>query len=73
MAGMPEMQEQFPAGACMADIPKNEVPLHGTHAENAGAISGGCLHREFPEKRSARTHKALLFRSPASFERQNRP
>jgi hypothetical protein len=33
MAGMPEMQEQFPAGAYPRTIPKNEM-----HAENAGCI-----------------------------------
>jgi len=27
MAGTPEMQEHFPARACMAEVSKNEIPL----------------------------------------------
>jgi hypothetical protein len=45
MAGTPEMQEQFPAGAWTARHPENEVIWLDRHAGNAGAISGGCLDR----------------------------
>jgi len=51
MAGTPEMQEHFPAGAYLRTIPKNEVPLRGIrwYAGNAGAFSGGCLNGTTPQ------------------------
>src|SRR5258706_2400209 len=42
MAGTPEMQEHFPAGAWMAGMPKNE-----------GALSGWCLDGPTHRKRSS--------------------
>src|SRR4029453_8549922 len=43
MAGMPEMQEQFPAGAWKPTIPKNEMLQE--------QFSGGCLYGPASSKR----------------------
>ncbi|HET7065093.1 MAG TPA: hypothetical protein VFI49_12535 [Rudaea sp.] len=50
---MPEMQEQFPAGAWQATIPNNEALLLARqYAENAGAFFGGCLNGRTPQNES---------------------
>ncbi|HSC13451.1 MAG TPA: hypothetical protein VLC97_20965, partial [Rhodanobacteraceae bacterium] len=65
---MPEMQEQFPAGAWTAQRPGTKVrrkcrsifrrvpgwlnDLTRRYAENAGAIFGACVDGHVPEKRN---------------------
>jgi hypothetical protein len=45
LACMPEMQEQFPAGAWMARQFETKGISVGPHAETAGAFFDGCLSK----------------------------
>jgi len=63
MAGMPEMQEQFPAGAWKPAIPKNEMFARQEQ------FSGGCLYGPTSSKR----RKAALVGNPDRQPAQQSP